>query len=89
MNKQELETKSFIEALNELKDLHESITSYEQLKEFAKFNIDGDNMFLAIHILKALNDYSDYYDYDYCMGTLETPYPLRTLSDLTDYCGED
>lgn len=43
-------------------------------------------LFLAIHILQALNDdTADYYDYDYCMGTLDTPTPIKTKEELEDY----
>ena len=29
--------------------------------------------------------YVDYYSYDYCMGTLETPTAIETKEDLKDY----
>ena len=44
-------------------------------------------LFVAIHLLQAINENpSDFYDYDYCMGTLESPTPLILLKDLIDYC---
>ena len=63
------------------------VTSYETLKEFAIMQIRRDTLFLAIHILEALEEApADFYHYDYCMGTLQTPSPLLTSSDLEDYC---
>ena len=78
----ELSRKGFQEAANELSAQNDCITTYEALKDFAKYNIDRDNFFLAEHILHALQEASDYYDYDYCMGTLDTPAPLRTSPTL-------
>lgn len=40
--------------------------------------------FLANHIIEALkngND-EDWWDYDYCMGTLDTPIPLTEKTDV-------
>ena len=37
----------------------------------------------AIHSSPA-----DYYDYDYSMGTLETPTALTLTFDLVDYCDD-
>lgn len=85
----ELYRKGFQEAASELSAQNDCITTYEALKDFAKYNIDRDNFFLAEHILHALQDASDYYDYDYCMGTLDTPAPLRDVSDLKDYCEQE
>lgn len=66
------------------------ITTYETLKEFAKENIDNDRLFLSIHILKAIWDNpADFYDYDYCMGTLDTPTPLLLIKDLEEYCEQE
>ncbi len=83
----ELHTKNFNDAAEELSAQCDCITTYETLKAFAKENIDKDNLFLSVHILKAIEDNpADYYDYDYCMGTLDTPSPLLNVSDLEDYC---
>jgi len=60
-----------------------SITSRESLIDFAKEKIDNDDLFLAIHILQAIqeND-TEYYIYDYCMGTLETPSSIESENDI-------
>ena len=86
MKKQELKKLSFEDAVEKLSSEKEQITTYETLKSFAIDNINNDNLFLAIHILQGINDeQADYYDYDYCMGTLEIPTPIKTKDDLVNY----
>ena len=86
MTKQELNTLTFDEAIEKLQEENNCITTYNILKEFAINNIDNDNLFIAIHILQAIQDEYEYYNYDYNMGTLETPTPITSLEDLEDYC---
>lgn len=85
----ESHTKNFNDAVAVLSEQYDCITTYAALKDFAKYNIDRDCLFLAEHILNALRDTADYYDYDYSLGTLDTPTPLRHIADLEDYCEED
>lgn len=83
----ELNSMTFAEAVEKLHEEKDQITTADSLKDFAIHHIKKDNFYLAIHVLNALNEnYSDYYDYDYSMGTLDTPTALRTLHDLQDYC---
>ena len=84
----ELYQKGFNAAIEELMEEHDNITTRDTLIEFAKSKIDDDNLFVAVHVLEALNTgaYSDYYQYDYCMGTLETPTALNDVNDLEDFC---
>lgn len=90
MTIKELHSKNFNDAAEELSGQHDCITDYEALKDFAKHQINEDRLFLAVHILDAIHKApADYYSYDYCMGTLETPTPLRSIADLEDYCEED
>ena len=89
MTIKELHSKNFNDAVEELAQIDDSITTYETLISFAKENIDNGNLFLSIHILKTLWEKpAEFYDYDYNMGTLETPTPLLLISDLEDYCEE-
>ena len=89
MKIKELHNLDFEQAINILIDEKDTITISDTLKDFAIKNINEDNLFLAVHILEALNDSPAYYfDYDYCMGTLEKPTPLETLKDLENYCEE-
>ena len=86
MTKKELNTLTFDEAIEKLEEENDCITTYNILKEFAIDNINNDNLFIAIHILQAIQDEAEYYNYDYNMGTLETPTPITSLEDLEDYC---
>lgn len=86
----ELYRKGFNKAAEELTYTNDTVTTYESLKDFATAKIDSEHLFVAIHILQAINDNpADFYDYDYCMGTLDTPTPLTVLADLVDYCEEE
>lgn len=74
----------------------DDITTEDVLLDFAKSKIDDDNIFMAIHVLKAVwesaESYNGYYRYDYTMGTLETPTPITSkedIEDLIDFDEED
>ncbi len=84
----ELYQKGFDAAIKELMEQREDISTYETLKDFIKSKIDEDNLIVAAHLITELKDcpYADYYGYDFCMGTLETPTPLKSIADLEDYC---
>lgn len=87
MTIKELHDMNFNDAASALCYETDIVTTYENLKDFAKYHIDNDNLFLAIHILEAINDSpADFYAYDYCMGTLDKPTALLLISDLEDYC---
>ena len=89
MTKNDFETKSLRELCEELEEQGETITSFEVLKDFAIDNINSDNFLLASHICEALCDYAEFYFYDYCMGTLETPTPITSKEDLEHLIDED
>lgn len=89
MTIKELSKLTFDEAVAKLQEETNCITTIDTLKDFAIKNINEDNLFLSIHILIALQENSaDYYNYDYCMGTLDTPTPITNLKDLEDFCEE-
>lgn len=86
MTTKELYKMNFEQAI-EILQIDNNIVSFELLKDFAIEQIKDDNFFVAIHILSAMNDNeSNYYSYDFSMGTLETPTPLETLEDLEQFC---
>lgn len=90
MTKKELYDMTFNEAAEKLCETNDCITTYETLKSFVVMNVDNDSFNVAIHILEALRSYpADYYNYDYSMGTLDTPTALTLHVDLEDYCEED
>lgn len=89
MTKKQLYKLDFETAIEKLQEEREDITDFGMLKDFAIENIETDNLYLAIHILTALNNTFDtYYNYDYSMGTLDTPTPLKTLEDLEQFCDQ-
>ncbi|HHT98201.1 MAG TPA: hypothetical protein GXZ90_09955 [Clostridiales bacterium] len=74
MTRKEYNNKNFEEVMDQLNEERDDITTYETLKDFAKEKIESDDFLVAIHILEALqDDIADWYEYDYCMGTLQTP----------------
>jgi len=65
------------------------ITSIEIIKDFIKKLLDEDNFIFAEHLIVALNNTDAYYyDYDFSLGTFETPKPLTELEDLEEYCDD-
>ncbi|HRF69846.1 MAG TPA: hypothetical protein PKV66_00280 [Candidatus Pelethenecus sp.] len=87
MTKKELFSVDFQTAIDTLCEENEEITSYDTLKDFIKYNVERDNLLLAYHILENIkNEVADYYKYDYSMGTLDVPMPLKTLGDLQEFC---
>lgn len=84
MTRSEFEEKSFEDVMSQLNDELDEITTLDNLKEFAKSKIDDGNYFLANHIIEALRNGNDenWWDYDFCMGTLDTPIPLTEKTDV-------
>lgn len=80
----EFEEKSFEDVMSQLDEELDEIITLDRLKEFAKLKIDEGNYLLTGHIIKALQaGYDeDWWDYDYCMGTLDTPIPLTGKTDV-------
>ena len=72
---------------------NDDIISRDSLKDFAIYQIKEDRLFLARHILDAIDDtyaddngeYAEWYRYDTTMGTLETPMAIYNINDLYDY----
>ena len=87
MTEKELKDMEFNEAVNKLSETFDNITSYDALKTFIIKKINEGMLFVAIHLLQAINENpSDFYDYNYCMGILDKPIPLENINDLKDYC---
>ncbi len=87
MTENELKDMEFNDAVNKLSETFDTITSYDELKNFIIKKINEGMLFVAIHLLQAINENpSDFYDYNYCMGILDKPIPLENINDLKDYC---
>lgn len=65
-------------------NLDSSFWTYEDLKEFVIDLIKDDNILVATHILNALNNNQNYYNYDATMGTLENVTPITSKEDFID-----
>ena len=82
ITRKDFEEMTLEEVIGKLSD-HDYITSYESLKDYVINLINDNNFFLAIHILEALKKCeTEYYQYDYCMGTLEEPTPIEEKEDV-------
>lgn len=83
MTRAEFNNMEFEEVMETLNEERDDITTYETLKEFAIEKINDDNFLVAIHILETLqNDSEEWYLYDYCMGTLDTPSSVTCKEDV-------
>ena len=87
MTRTEFEEIDFDELLELMFENSDIITDEETLKGFAIDKLRDDNFGLALHIINAIyeNPYdSEWYRYDYSMGTLETPSPITCKDDVDD-----
>lgn len=78
MTRAEFEEKSFEEVMEQLYEECDTITTIDILKEFIKEKIDNDDFNIASHLCNEIwNDpdssMSDWYEYDYSMGTMDSP----------------
>lgn len=87
MTRKEFETMSFEDFIEWANENLDYVTDEEILKEFAIEKLQEDNFGMALHIINAIYDnpyVTEYYRYDYSMGTLETPTPITDKEDLED-----
>ena len=87
MTRTEFEEKSFEDVMSQLNEELDEITTLDSLKEFIKEKIDEDNFCIASHLCNAIwNDpnpsMSEWYDYDYSMGTLDKPVCLSEKAHI-------
>ena len=87
MTRAEFEEIDFDELIELMYENSYEVTSESTLKEFAMNKIQDDNFGLALHIIQAIynNPYdTEWYRYDYNMGTLQTPSPITDKEDIED-----
>ncbi len=78
--------KTFYEIVSDNCEDFYTIVDRESLLDFAIYQINEGRLFLARHILDAVDtDYADWYSYDTSYGTLETPTLVDNVNDLYDY----
>lgn len=83
MTRQDYENKSFEELMCDLEYNMNDIHSRESIIAMVKHEIDEDNLFVARHILDGIdNEYAEWYQYDRCMGTLQSITALKDKEDV-------
>lgn len=89
MTKAEFKNMTLDEVIEYANENINDLTTEDMLLEFAKTKIDDENIYMSIHVLRAVWEsgeaYNGYYLYDYSMGTLETPTPVTCKEDFEDY----
>ena len=95
MTRAEFEAIEFDELIELMYENSYDVTNEETLKSFAMDKLQDDNFGMALHIINAIyeNPYdTEWYRYDYNMGTLQTPSPItdkEDVEDLIDFGDED
>ena len=87
MTREQFENMSFDELMEWANENLDDITHEEILKEFAMEKLQDDDFNMVLHIVNAIYDNSydtEWYRYDYNMGTLETPTPITDKEDIED-----
>ena len=87
MTREQFENMSFDELMEWANENLDDITHEEILKEFAMEKLQNDDFNMALHIINAIYDNpydTEWYRYDYNMGTLETPTPITDKEDIED-----
>lgn len=78
--------KTFDDLIYDFEFSNDEIVSRDVILDFAINQIQNDRLFLARHILDAVDkEYADFYSYDMSMGTLETPTAITSIEDLYDF----
>lgn len=85
MTREEFEEMSFEELMEWAYENLDDVTHEDTLKNFAIDKIQSDHFNLALHVINAIyeNPYdTQWYLYDYSMGTLEEPTPITEKADI-------
>jgi len=81
-----MKTETFDEKIARLQESVNEIRDREELENIAKDAITNGWYPMAVVLCNALNDEDcEYFRYDASMGSLDTPTPLETLDDLSDW----
>lgn len=87
MTREEFESKSFEEIMEQLNEECDEVTTIDVLKEFIKEKVDNEDFNFVIHLCTCIWNDSDYsksewYLYDYSMGTLDIPVCVTCKEDV-------
>lgn len=92
ITREDFENKTFKELAEMLSETRNDIISYDVLKEFAIKNIEEDYLHMALFILNSMYDNNahfpadtDWYQYDFCIGTCMQPRELNTKDDIEEF----
>lgn len=89
MTREEYNEKSFDELMDFLDGERDDIHTYEDMKDFAKYQIDEENLYFAIHVLEGIQkDPAEWYLYDYTMGTMDEIRGITCKEDVEDLIEE-
>lgn len=87
MTRKDFEKMNFNELMNWAYENLCEISDGETLKEYAIKLLQNDNFELALHIINAIYENpsdTEWYEYDYSMGTLDIPIPITEKGDIED-----
>lgn len=90
MTREELNNKSFDEAMEQLNEEWDDVHTYESMVDFVgHLLLNETDLYLAIHILEPMRDnLAEWYLYDFTMGTMETPRAITCREDLEEVIEE-
>lgn len=75
--------KSFDDLMEQLNEEMDDIHTYEDMKDFAKYQIENDNLYFALHVLNGINNNpAEWYLYDYTMGTMASVMSITCKEDI-------
>ena len=87
MTRERFDAMSFDELMEWAYDNLDDVRDEESLKQFAMDKLQNDDFGMVLHIINAIYDNpydTEWYRYDYCMGTLQTPSPITDKEDIED-----
>ena len=87
MTRERFEDMNFDDLMELAYENIQDITTEETLKQFAMEKLENDDFNMVLHIIGAIweNPYdTEWYRYDYSMGTLQTPTPIVDKKDIED-----
>lgn len=83
MTRQDYENKSFEEIMAQLEEEDNNIRNREELIDAIIYYAKDDNLDMVKHIAEGMTEeYSDWYDYDVLMGTMDRVVAITDKEDV-------